>query len=86
MIEVFLCIIVVLGFIGLFIRDGRLFISLIFVGLILMGTVGYLMNIGLFMSCDFKEPYKEEAIRGIGVVVPPIGAVTGYVHIEDEDN
>ena len=50
---------------------------------ILIPISGYITNIVRFCRCDFQEPYKTEVIRGIGIAIPPIGAIVGYVNIED---
>ena len=44
---------------------------------------GYIANLVKFVQCDFEDPYKAEVIRGIGVVIPPVGVVCGYLTIED---
>lgn len=44
--------------------------------------LGYVLNIVKFVKCDFKAPYKEELIRGIGMVIP-YGGIIGYLNIED---
>lgn len=44
---------------------------------------GYVANIYKLTKCDFDTPLKAEVIRVIGIVVPPMGAVIGYVEIED---
>ena len=55
-------------------------VAIIFV--IVMG-VGWFKNIGRFVHCDFKAPYKAEVIRGIGIPVVPLGAIAGWVTIKD---
>lgn len=47
--------------------------------------VGWVKNIVKFVNLDFKESYKTEIIRGIGIVAPPIGAVIGYLKIGEEN-
>lgn len=44
---------------------------------------GYVANVVKFVSADFQEPYKEEVLRGIGVFIPPVGVVIGYLEIEE---
>lgn len=44
---------------------------------------GYVANIYKLTKCDFDTPLKAETIRVIGIVVPPMGAVIGYVNIDD---
>lgn len=45
--------------------------------------LGYFMNIAKLISCDFKAPYKAETIRVIGVFTGVVGAVAGWLDIED---
>lgn len=46
--------------------------------------VGWILNVFKFaVDCDFASPYKCEAIRGVGIFVPFVGGVTGYIDIED---
>jgi hypothetical protein len=51
--------------------------------LILAMGIGWVMNVVKFCKCDFEAPYKAEAIRGIGIVVLPVGAVAGWCTIDD---
>ena len=46
--------------------------------------IGWIMNIYKFSQCDFDTPLKAEVIRGIGIVAPPVGAIIGYMDIEDK--
>lgn len=46
----------------------------------LIGVVGWFMNLYKLTQCDFEPSYKAEVIRGAGVVVPPIGAIVGYLN------
>ena len=43
---------------------------------------GWCMNLYKLTQCDFQSPYKCEVIRAIGIV-PPVGAVAGWIDIED---
>lgn len=52
--------------------------------LILVPTTGYLMNVYAVFHLDFASPYKAEAIRTVGVFVPPVGVVAGFVTFEEE--
>jgi len=54
-----------------------------FLSLLLMAPIlyGYGMNIWKLSSADFQAPYKAEVLRGIGVIVPPVGVVTGYLNL-----
>ncbi len=42
----------------------------------------YITNIVKLTKLDFKEPYKAEVIRGIGLI-PPVGVVIGFIKIND---
>ena len=46
-------------------------------------SAGWCMNVYKLSQCDFKPTYKAEVIRAIGVAVPPVGAVAGWLTIED---
>lgn len=48
-----------------------------------LGVGGWVANVVKLCGCNFTAPYKAEFIRAVGVVVPPIGAVCGYLNIED---
>ncbi len=47
---------------------------------------GYFANIYKLTQCDFDTPLKAEVIRGIGVVVPPMGVICGFITIKDAKN
>lgn len=49
-------------------------------------VLGWLLNIYAFICSDFTSPYKSEIIRGISIVVSPIGSVIGYMDIGDESD
>lgn len=53
-----------------------------YVALVLFAVLGYGLNIIKFVNLDFNTPVKAEVIRGIGIITP-IGALTGYMKIED---
>ena len=55
----------------------------VYLVVVLVGCVGYVMNIAKLCKCDFKPPYKAEAIRAAGVAFPPVGMFTGFIDIED---
>jgi len=44
--------------------------------------IGWVRNLVKFVKLDFQEPYKAEIIRGISIT--PIGAITGWIKIEDK--
>lgn len=45
--------------------------------------LGWVLNVVDFASCDFKPSYKVEVLRGVGIVVPPLGCVLGWIPMED---
>lgn len=47
---------------------------------------GYIMNIVKLVDCNFEAPYKSEAIRVVGIIVPPVGVFTGYMELKDKEN
>lgn len=49
----------------------------------LLIIVGWFMNIYKLTKYDFDTPLKAEATRIVGIVVFPLGAVIGYMEIED---
>jgi len=59
----------------------KIFYSIILV-LLVAGAIGWCMNIYKLVNCDFESPYKAEFIRAVGLM-PPVGAVVGWVDIED---
>lgn len=59
-----------------------LIVIALYVMVIAAGVVGWGMNLYKLTKLDFKSPYKAEIIRGIGLF-PIVGAVTGYINIQD---
>jgi len=56
----------------------------LYFAILIAGVLGWGMNIYKFVNdCDFASPYKCELVRGVGTVVPPIGAIIGYMDIEE---
>lgn len=51
---------------------------------VIIGT-GWVKNIIKLSDCDFASPYKTEVIRVIGII-PPVGAVVGWMDIGEENN
>lgn len=54
------------------------------IALFLALLFGYANNLLMLVSLDFDKPYKAEAIRTLGVFVPPVGVICGYVTFEEE--
>ena len=49
----------------------------------LLVIAGYCMNISKLVSCDFEPSYKSEILRGVGVMIPPVGVVMGFLELKD---
>ena len=62
------------------IMKGSGFILLIYFLIIF----GWARNIYLLAQCNFTQPFKTEVIRGVGIVIFPIGVVTGYISMDDD--
>ena len=60
--------------------------ELLIVGLVvavIIGT-GWVKNLIKLTDCDFASPYKTEIVRVIGII-PPVGAVVGWMDIGEEN-
>ena len=57
--------------------------TLIVIAIYLLALIGYIRNIYLLSDCNFDKPFKAEVIRIVGIVVPPVGCITGYMNIDD---
>ena len=62
---------------------GVILFILAVIAIIPASIVGYWMNIYGLTQCDFEEPYRAEIVRSIGIPVFPMGAIAGYLEIED---
>lgn len=51
----------------------------------LLIIIGWFMNLYKLTKYDFDTPLKAEATRIVGMVVFPLGAVMGYLDIEDDN-
>ena len=61
----------------------ELLIAIVAFGIILPLAGGYIANIVKITRYDFASPYKAEFIRGVGIVMPPVGGVLGFCTIDD---
>ena len=52
----------------------------IYLAIIIIILTGWVKNIIKLSDCDFQSPYKAEVIHVIGIV-PPIGAITGWLNV-----
>lgn len=43
---------------------------------------GWIINLVKLTKLDFKQPYKAEVIRLVGIT-PPVGGIIGWIHIDD---
>ncbi len=58
---------------------------LAFIAFGLLAFTGWGLNVYKLCCCDFKAPFKSEIVRGIGVAVPPVGCITGFMKLPDID-
>ncbi len=64
--------------------------SSVFGGVIVIASIvvilaivyGYFSNIYKLTQTDFEPNYKEEVFRAVGVVLPPVGIIVGYIDFE----
>jgi len=47
--------------------------------------IGWFMNLYKLTKYDFDTPLKAEVTRIVGMAVFPLGAVMGYLDIEDDN-
>lgn len=66
-------------------KDITGFFVLIYIVIMLIGGIGWCMNVYKLIKCDFKPSYKAEIIRGVSCFVFPAGAIAGYINIKDGD-
>ena len=45
---------------------------------------GWAMNVFKLVNSDFEAPYKTEIIRSVSLI-PPVGAITGWMDIGEEN-
>lgn len=64
-------------------KAGEFIGAMIVLTLAVAIPLGWCMNLYKLTQCDFEAPYKAEVIRSVGVGVPFVGIVTGYIDIED---
>jgi hypothetical protein len=55
---------------------------IIYILIILLAGIGYVKNIINLTKLDFETPYKAEIFRTVGLI-PPMGAIIGYINIKD---
>lgn len=53
--------------------------------LVALAGVGWCMNVWKLCHDDFASPYKAEVVRTIGIFIPPVGSITGYVAFDEEN-
>lgn len=56
---------------------------IVIVGFICSLFFGYVLNVVKLTQCDFEPSYKAEFCRTIGVFIPPVGVIEGYLTIKD---
>ena len=60
---------------------------LLFIVIIIMivglAFAGWVKNIVKLTDCDFEAPYKCEIVHIVGII-PPVGAITGWIDTEQK--
>ena len=47
---------------------------------------GFVLNVvKAFTECDYESPYKCEVVRVLGITIPIIGGVVGYMSFDNEN-
>jgi len=64
-------------------RQTNHIVGLIALLLIATAGIGYVSNVVRLVTSDFEAPYKNEATRIVGALLPPVGMVVGYINIDD---
>lgn len=59
---------------------------IVFTAIYLIGGLGWGLNLYKFFSSDFEKPYREEILRGAGLVLAPFGAVLGYMELNSGED
>jgi len=85
MLEIIFAMIIVAALLIIFFNKEAM-VPIIVIFVIGLTGLGYIFNAVSLIECDFKEPFKEEFIRGTGVFIAPLGAILGYIDIEDGEN
>ena len=66
---------------------GAVVSTILIIGtVVVLAFAGWIGNIVKLTKCDFEAPYKSEVIRSIGIVIPPVGIITGYMDIQDGES
>lgn len=65
-------------------RKDNTALYVVFSGVVLAGVLGYALNVVALFQCDFQGPYRAEVLRGVGAAIPPVGAIIGYLEINDD--
>lgn len=66
-------------------QGTAIIVGVIVLSMTIASVVGYLLNLSaLINNADFKQPYKTEVIRTLGVIIPPLGGIIGYMTLEEE--
>lgn len=58
-------------------------LGLAIIAIYILAVWGYIANIYKLTDCDFDKPYKAEVIRIVGICVPPVGCITGFMDIDE---
>jgi len=60
-------------------QQGFTLIEMVISLLVIFGAIGWVMNIYFLIQAAASEIWINTIIRAIGVFIPPVGAVMGYI-------
>ena len=55
--------------------------TVIWFTIVLFCVYGWVNNVVKLANCDFEPSYKAEVIHGVGILIPPVGFVVGYMDL-----
>lgn len=65
-------------------HSNRIWIVIPFIVLLLLNLIllwMYIYNIIKFIESDFKQPYKNEIVRWIWIVIPPVWIIVSPINL-----
>jgi len=64
-------------------QKGYTQVAVLYIIIWFAAVIGWGMNVYKLVTANFEPSYKNEIIRSVGVVITPVGVITGYIDIED---
>lgn len=63
----------------------KTFLSGIVILVFVLAIVGWFKTVYNLTQCDFSSPYRCEVINGAGTFLLPLGAIVGWIGVEDDN-